>query len=239
MGNKSCAILYNLFKIGFNRQILYSYSRPYNFPNNAKLVDGVWVEKTKEEIVDEFNLNNIVSNDYQPIIYGIEMNRFIGTWLDVYEGYSKEQQRAGTLATIKYYYNKYKLIPNFTWHIENPYVPTAWEDPKYGRGLASRYRYSSEGYPQEHRYVINEILNNTGGVCGTGTFSGKKVKNLLIPKHGLMLLWEKLNNLYLNLKMKTENKYLVFLDHYMKCQMIGNFGERVQSALKILKICLN
>lgn len=182
MGNKSCAILYNLFKIGFNRQILYSYSRPYNFPNNAKLVDGVWVEKTKEEIVDEFNLNNIVSNDYQPIIYGIEMNRFIGTWLDVYEGYSKEQQRAGTLATIKYYYNKYKLIPNFTWHIENPYVPTAWKDPKYGRGLASRYRYSSEGYPQEHRYVINEILNNTGGVCGTGTFSGKKGKEFTNPK---------------------------------------------------------
>lgn len=74
-------------------------------------------------------------------------------------------------------YKLYGTITVFTWHLENPYTPRAWKDAYYGEN-PYRYRYKSNGYPQKHRYVINEILNNIGDSCGFGySHLGAKYRN--------------------------------------------------------------
>lgn len=65
--------------------------------------------------------------------------------------------RASLTAMVRAAWARYRSVPVFSWHPENPYAPRGWKDPKYG-AAPYRYRYSSAGYPQEHRYVVSEIL---------------------------------------------------------------------------------
>ena len=65
--------------------------------------------------------------------------------------------RASLTAMVRAAWAKYRSVPVFSWHPENPYAPPGWRDPKYG-AAPYRYRHSSEGYPQAHRYVVAEIL---------------------------------------------------------------------------------
>ncbi len=65
--------------------------------------------------------------------------------------------RASLTAMVRAAWAKHRSVPVFSWHPENPYTPQGWKDPKYWYA-PYRYRYSSEGYPQEHRYVVAEIL---------------------------------------------------------------------------------
>ena len=68
-----------------------------------------------------------------------------------------DASRASLTAMVRAAWAKHRSVPVFSWHPENPYAPRGWRDPKYG-GAPYRYRHSSEGYPQEHRYVVAEIL---------------------------------------------------------------------------------
>ena len=57
-------------------------------------------------------------------------------------------------------YNRFGSVPVFSWHPENPYASREAICPT-NKAFAQpcRYRYSEAGYPQEHRYVVREILD--------------------------------------------------------------------------------
>lgn len=67
------------------------------------------------------------------------------------------ESRASLTAMVRAAWKYHRAVPVFSWHVENPYTPAGWKDPRHG-AAPYRYRYSCEGYPQEHRYVIAEIL---------------------------------------------------------------------------------
>lgn len=87
-----------------------------------------------------------------------------GTW---FTKKSVVTSRANLISIVKAAWKEYGALPCFSWHLENPYVPTGYE-----QSMGCRYRYSVDGYPEEHRYVIKEILEGTGSVCGMGNRSG-------------------------------------------------------------------
>ena len=105
-----------------------------------------------------------------PLLYFVELNRSFGTWP---EPKSAECNRARLAATIRLEWERRRAVPMATWHIENPYAPPAWTDPKYGR-TPMRYRYASKDYPQQHRYLAREIVKGTGEPCGEGRIDGTK-----------------------------------------------------------------
>ena len=73
-------------------------------------------------------------------------------------------------------------VPMVTWHIQNPYIPPKWKDAQYGGNAGMRYRYSSPDYPQEHRYVLREIADGTGSLCGTGRIDGVSARTFANPR---------------------------------------------------------
>ena len=61
----------------------------------------------------------------------------------------------------------------FTWHMSNPYVPHRWRNASNYAPDPFRYKPGVKGFPDEHRRLLAEILDGTGGECGTGTINGK------------------------------------------------------------------
>lgn len=53
-------------------------------------------------------------------------------------------------------WKKNRAIPMMSWHLHNPYANYS----EYKKAMGCRYRYSEEGYPSNHRYVVREILTN-------------------------------------------------------------------------------
>jgi hypothetical protein len=136
MVDEAVAVLYNLRRAAYTDNFYYG---SHNFWNQIE-------EQTGKKILLHFlDLYEVVGTYQQQAYY--QKNREVRT---------KE---------IKNLYQTYRTIPVFSWHIENPYTPPEWKDPNYGKA-AYRYRYIYKEYPQEHRYVIHEILNNEGDSCG-------------------------------------------------------------------------
>lgn len=102
---------------------------------------------------------------HEPLVYFLDFNSVAGTY---YGREFYERNRAGLEAVVRKAYAEWGAIPVFSWHAENPYTPNRPSLPKYGTGSMFRYRYTSGGYPQEHRFVIREILDGTGAECGGG-----------------------------------------------------------------------
>lgn len=106
-----------------------------------------------------------VTNE-SPYIYGIDFFDASGTyWGEEY----KTRNRKNIVTIVKQQWKDNKAIPSFSWHLENPYSPDSNDDNWY---MASRYcmNANSPKYPKEHKYVVHEILTNTGSSCGTGRF---------------------------------------------------------------------
>lgn len=83
--------------------------------------------------------------------------------VDFYEGsgvYFPEVMRApikeNLLNIIKTAWAKNRSIPLLSWHLESPYA--VYET--FGEKMGCRYTYLAEGFPQEHRYMVREILEN-------------------------------------------------------------------------------
>ena len=78
--------------------------------------------------------------------------------------------RENLIRIVRDTWRERRAIASFSWHLENPYVPT-------GFPLTAGFRYINSkkipDYPVKHRYVIKEILENSGDVCGMGNVSGK------------------------------------------------------------------
>lgn len=103
----------------------------------------------------------------QPIIYGVDFYYASGTW---HKPKAIRKARENLIKIVKETWRERRAIASFSWHLENPYVPT-------GFPLTSGFRYINNkkipDYPVQHRYVIKEILENSGDVCGKGNLSGK------------------------------------------------------------------
>ena len=102
----------------------------------------------------------------QPIIYGVDFHYASGTW---HKPKAIRKARENLIKIVKETWRERRAIASFSWHLENPYVPT-------GFPLTSGFRYINNkkipDYPVQHRYVIKEILENSGDVCGKGNLSG-------------------------------------------------------------------
>lgn len=103
----------------------------------------------------------------QPIIYGVDFHYASGTW---HKPKAIRKARENLIKIVKDTWRERRAVASFSWHLENPYVPT-------GFPLTSGFRYINNkkipNYPAEHQYVIKEILENSGDVCGKGNLSGK------------------------------------------------------------------
>lgn len=96
------------------------------------------------------------------LVYGLDFYCASGTW---FTPSYKEKCRSNLVAIVKEAWRKHKAIPCFSWHLENPYVPTG-----FNNYMGCRYRYGLDGYPESHRYVVNEILEEKGDSCGFGSY---------------------------------------------------------------------
>ena len=94
-----------------------------------------------------------------------------GTWRQR-EWY--ELRRKSIAETVKRRWEEDRAIAVFTWHMENPYVPSKWRYEKNRSADAFRFKPGVKGFPEEHTRLLAEILNGTGSECGTGTVDGKK-----------------------------------------------------------------
>ena len=158
------AVVENLRRIADAGQFVYSWTHPWQETAAAfRTADGTgWRPKEPSEFTFSSRFNDLTGEE--PVMYFTDLRFVVGTYLGETQ-YAKN--RASLTAMIRKAWHDYHAVPVFSWHVENPYVPSGWKDPKYGEA-PYRYRYSSKGYPQKNRYVIREILESTGAPCGFG-----------------------------------------------------------------------
>ena len=109
-----------------------------------------------------------------PIVYSADFQTLFGTFLSP-ERYATN--RVALAAVIRREYDERHAVPVISWHFANPYTPPGWK--AYSRSSQPfRYRYGVKGnrqkepYPEEHRWVLREIVEGTGGECGVGREDG-------------------------------------------------------------------
>ena len=102
-----------------------------------------------------------------PLIYGVDFYYASGTW---HKPKGIRDARENLIKIVKDTWRERRAIACFSWHLENPYVPSEFP-------TTAGFRYTNNkqnpNYPVKHRYVIKEILENRGDVCGMGNVSGK------------------------------------------------------------------
>ena len=158
------------------RRYVVSWTHPwpeYGSACSKRDASGKWVPKALDEIRLDGYVHGRTGKD--PILYFTDFYCGLGTWLG-------QDEYARNLANmegfIKKAYDNWRSVPVFSWHLGNPYSLHRKDLPKLSKGEDYRYRYSCEGYPQEHRYVIREILEGTGTRCGEGRADAKDAGDL-------------------------------------------------------------
>ena len=158
------AVVENLRRIADAGQFVYSWTHPWQETDPAfRAADGDgWRAKDPDEFTFSSRFNDLTGEE--PVMYFADLRFVVGTYLGEAQ-YAKN--RASLTAMIRKAWHDYHAVPVFSWHVENPYVPSGWKDPKHGEA-PYRYRHSSKGYPQKNKYVFREILEGTGDPCGFG-----------------------------------------------------------------------
>lgn len=151
---EAAAVLRNLCAFAQEGRFAYAWCHPWveNAPEFRRETPEGPVPKAASEI----NLGKGFGRhvDKTPILYFTD---FYFVTDETKPPETVARNRASLAGMVRAAWRQYRSVPVFSWHPENPYVPKKWKDKKYG-GAPYRYRYSSEGYPQEHRYVFREIL---------------------------------------------------------------------------------
>lgn len=102
-----------------------------------------------------------------PLIYGVDFYYASGTW---HKPKGIRDARENLIKIVKDTWRERRAFACFSWHLENPYVPSEFP-------TTAGFRYTNNkknpDYPVQHRYVIKEILENSGELCGKGNVSGK------------------------------------------------------------------
>lgn len=142
----------DLLKIGLGPRFLYASSTGQRD----------W----KPDRVDRFRREMGIS----PLLYFVEFRDIAGTW---YAPETYAANRTNLASLVKREYAERHAVPMVTWHLNNPYMPPKWRNPKWDAGAAFRYRYGMEGYPEERRWVLREIVEGKGATCGNGRIDGE------------------------------------------------------------------
>ncbi len=129
----------------------FSQFHLYDARSNINIHSSKYHEKTDEAL----------------FIYALDFYYASGTYFD--SAYIAKN-RHNIIEIVKKQWRENKAIPSFSWHLENPYVPSDFEDY-----MGCRYRKSKTipSYPENHQYIIREILKSTGDTCGFGKFNHK------------------------------------------------------------------
>lgn len=110
-----------------------------------------------------------------PFMYGIDFYQATGDYLPKE---MTETQYHNISVTVKDAWKNNKAIPLVSWHLHCPYA--VYSD--FNKIMGCRYQHLVDGYPQEHRYVINEILNNkqvdTLGINRIGDWFDAQVREI-------------------------------------------------------------
>ena len=114
-----------------------------------------------------------------PRLYFVEFRDICGTW---YTPETYAANRTNLAALVKREWAAHRAVPMVTWHLNNPYMPPKWRNPKWDAGAAYRYRYGMEGYPEAHRWVLREIVDGTGEPCGNGRIDGPGERTFPNPR---------------------------------------------------------
>lgn len=171
--HEAANFLSNLRRLPDEGRYIVSWTHPWQECGSEfaeRGADGRWCARN----LDTISLNGYVKahTGHDPLVYFTDFYCCIGTWLN---DSTYERNMANMEGFIRKAYDEWHSVPVFSWHIENPYAPNERDLPSGAKGCAYRYRHSCEGYPQEHRYVIREILEGSGGVCGTGRAKGAEL----------------------------------------------------------------
>jgi len=88
-----------------------------------------------------------------------DLASLVGTWHS--DDYYRIN-RVSLTAAIRQQWHEFGGVQVFNWHMDHPYCTNGFR--------SASYRYKSEG---ENRNVIRQILDGTGGPCGTDTMHGR------------------------------------------------------------------
>ena len=99
------------------------------------------------------------SGGKRPLIAYSDLAGLVGTW---HSPRYYETNRASLTAAIRRYWRELGGVMVFSWHMDQPYCTNGFK--------AASYRFKSTG---EDRNVIRQILDGTGGPCGTDTLEKK------------------------------------------------------------------
>jgi len=130
-----------------------------------------WKDRNFDEFADR-------TGDH-PLMFFAEFRDIGGTW---YSPERLSRHRADFAATVRREYRARHSVPMVTWHLQNPYVPSAWKDRHGEDNQGQMYRYTSDGYPQKHRFVMREIVQGVGETCGTGRMDGSAGRSFPNPR---------------------------------------------------------
>ena len=124
---------------------------------HAVAKDGGYVPKALSDVELKFDYGKY-SGGRRTVINYSDLAAIAGTWHSP-EYYAAN--RASLTAAIKKQWREFGGIVVFSWHMDHPYCTNGF--PK------ASYRFKSSG---ENRNVIRQILDGTGGPCGTGCIDG-------------------------------------------------------------------
>ena len=149
----------NLLEIGRSRKFIWGNT----------IGERDWNDGTKPGPV-------LCKTGVSPIVYSADFQCLFGTF---FAPGRCATNRVNLAAYIKRAYDERRAVPIISWHFANPYTPAGWK-AFYGSVQPFRYRYGVKGYrqkapyPEEHRWVLREIVDGTGAECGAGRDDGSE-----------------------------------------------------------------
>lgn len=153
----SQSVLNNLEKAAKEGRTYFSIFKFYNYPKTDD------IEKSKARDLGH------------PLMYGVDFYEATGDYLPQE---MTAPQYHNISVTVKDAWKNNRAIPLVSWHLHSPYA--VYSD--FNKRMGCRYQHLVEGYPQEHRYVINEILNNkqvdTLGISRMGDWFDAQVREI-------------------------------------------------------------
>lgn len=151
------SVLDNIEKASKEGRTYFSMFKFYNYPKTDD------IEKSKARDLGH------------PLMYGIDFYEATGDYLPKE---MTEPQYHNISVIVKDAWKNNKAIPLVSWHLHSPYA--VYSD--FNKRMGCRYQHLVDGYPQEHRYVINEILNNkqvdTLGINRIGDWFDAQVREI-------------------------------------------------------------
>ena len=128
---------------------------------HAVAKDGGYVPKPTADVNLKFGYEKYADGKRTVINYS-DLAAVTGTW---HPPIYYTANRASLTAAIKKQWQEFGGLAVFSWHMDQPYCTNGFKK--------ASYRFKSSGVD---RNVIRQILDGTGGPCGTGCIDGKSYR---------------------------------------------------------------